>query len=57
MPGPDDRGLRVADLLEWDDDEAPAAPPVAEAPGDERFDEVSRGLWDGEAEVGPWAVS
>jgi hypothetical protein len=51
MPGPDDHGLRVADLVGWDDDEAPAAPPVAEGLDDDRLDDVPRGPWDDEAEV------
>jgi RecA-family ATPase len=49
MGGPDDRGLRVADLVGWDDDEAPA--PVAAPPADEALDDVPRGPWDDEAEV------
>ena len=56
MPGPDDAPVSWADFDkalgdEALGDEAPAAPPVAEALGDERLDDVPRGPWDDEAEV------
>jgi RecA-family ATPase len=58
MGGPDDRGLRVADLVGWDDHEAPA--PVA-APAVEALDDEAGGRWadEGEADraprADPWA--
>lgn len=64
MPGPDDAPVSWADFDKALDDEAPAAPPVAEALDDERLDDEPRGRWDDEAEVegarrpaevGPWA--
>ena len=56
MPGPDDAPVSWADFDKALDDEAPAAPPVAEALGDERLDDERlddepRGRWDDEAEV------
>jgi RecA-family ATPase len=51
MPGPDDAPVSWADFDKALGDEAPAAPPVAEALGDERLDDVPRGPWDDEAEV------